>query len=292
MRNEVGRRKRIHGHAIPVAKARRGPYRDGMSAGENFLHAYLRVAPLARALIRSRELELIASSGLKGRVLDLGHGDGHFAALLAEAGTTVFVAVDRSLPELQRARGRTTAHLVVADMERLPLRSGVFSAALSNCVLEHVENIHGAFCETARVLAPEGRFLTTVVTDRYELLLFWPRFFGRIGLRSFAVRYLNYLQDRFAHRRYISAAAWSDAAREAGLVEIGRRSYAGPRRQMLMDITLPGILWGRMLRALFGREVISPIRWPARWLRSLFAREDAVSDSRLFANVMLELRKK
>lgn len=255
------------------------------------LREYLRIAPLSRALIRSRELELIAEHGLHGRILDLGHGDGYFARVLAGAGIRVDVAMDLSLEELRRAKGRTDAHLVVGDMERLPFRPGVFDAALSNCVLEHVVDIDAAFREAARSLRADGTLLVTVVTDRYELLLFWPRLFGRIGLRPLALRYLAYLQDRFVHRRYIPASEWVRSAARAGFVETARRFYAGPRRQMLMDLGLPGVQLGRLLRAVIGREVISWLRWPSEPLRRFLAAEDAAEDPRLFANVMLTFRK-
>lgn len=255
------------------------------------LRAYLRIAPLSRALIRSRELELIAAHGLSGRILDLGHGDGYFARILENAGIRIDVAMDLSLDELRRAKGKTRARLVVGDMERLPFRPGTFDAALSNCVLEHVVDIDAAFREAHRALRPGGTVLVTVVTDRYELLLFWPRLLGRLGLRRLAWKYLAFLQDRFVHRRYIPAGEWVRAAEAAGLRETARRYYAGPRRQMLMDLGLPGVQGGRFLRALIGREVISGLRWPAAPLRRFLAAEDAGRDPRLFANVMLTFRK-
>lgn len=255
------------------------------------LRAYLRFAPLSRALIRSRELELIAAHGLSGRILDLGHGDGYFARVLENAGIRIDVAMDLSLDELRRAKGRTRARLVVGDMERLPFRPGAFDAALSNCVLEHVEDIDAAFREAYRALRPGGVLLVTVVTDRYELLLFWPRLLGRLGLRGLASRYLAFLQDRFVHRRYIPAGEWVRSAEAAGLYEIDRCYYAGPRRQMLMDLGLPGVQAGRFFRALIGREVILGLRWPAGLLRRFFAAEDAGRDPRFFANVMLTFRK-
>ncbi len=270
----------------------RGWYRAGMSESPELLRAYLKIAPLSRALIRSRELELIADHGLQGRLLDLGHGDGHFAEILARAGVRIDVAMDISPEELQRARGKTDAHLVVGDMERLPFRRGAFDATLSNCVLEHVVDIDSAFREAAAILKPGGVFLTTVVTDRYELLLFWPRLLGRIGLRPLALRYLAYLQDRFVHRRYIPASSWVASATAAGFEETGRRYYAGPLRQMLMDLGLPGIQLGRIFRSLIGVEVISFLRWPAAPIRRWLMSEDADSDPRRFANVMLSLRKR
>lgn len=256
-----------------------------MGIAEILLKEYLRVAPLSRALIRSREIELFLEAQPKGRVIDLGHGDGHFARILERHGVTIFVGVDRSLEELLRARGRTGAHLVVADMERLPFRSGVFDSAMSNCVLEHIENLDAVFDETARVI--KGNFTMSVVTDKYEELLLWPR----ILPQKFADAYLRYIQKKFVHRRYPTPGEWIAAAsRHFSCVR--QQPYSGKRRQALMDLFLPFVVYARLLRGLFGREVISPIRWPAKPLVSWFTKDATENTPGASANVFLELKKK
>ncbi|MEK8023106.1 MAG: methyltransferase domain-containing protein [Candidatus Hydrogenedentota bacterium] len=229
---------------------------------DDLLREYLRVAPLSRALIRSKEIELILRKRPDGRIIDLGHGDGHFAAILARHGVRLFVGMDISLEELRRARGRTATHLVVGDMQRAPFRGGVFDGAISNCVLEHVERIDATFREAHRMMKPGGRFIATVVADGYEILLFWPRFFGRIGLRPAAKAYLTYIERRFVHQRYIPASEWIAEAEKAGLQCTHKEPYIGERRQMLMDLFLPGVVVARMMRALTGREVLPVPRWP------------------------------
>jgi len=255
------------------------------------LDDYQRVAPLARAVIRSRELEIILREPPDGPVIDLGHGDGLFAGFLEKHGLEVAVGIDRSFDDLTRARGRSGARLVVCDMERLPFRPGVFGGAISNCVLEHVGDLDAALAEAARVTRPGGRFLATVVTDRYEPLLFWPRLFGRIGLRGLARWYLRQIKERFVHRRYFAWREWRAIGGPQGWRVVALRPYAGVRRQATMDLLLPFILFNKYLRLLTGREVIVPKRWPARRIAAWLDADPTDHAEDYAANLMLILER-
>ena len=174
---------------------------------DRLLRSYLRVAPLSRAVIRSREVELLAGLALAGPVVDLGHGDGTFAAELSRAGLAVAVGVDLDGCELVRAaktarrRGARVA-LVRAAMERLPFRDGAFGGAISNCVLEPLTDAEAAVREAARVVRPGGRVAATVVTDRYLPMMARPRILRALGLAPLARRYEEVVTRWFVHRRY------------------------------------------------------------------------------------------
>lgn len=255
-----------------------------------YLRAYLRVGPLARALIRSREVALLAGAGLAAPLVDLGHGDGVFAAELARAGVETAVGVDRDIGELRRARAAATAHgarirLVAADLARLPFRTGAFASALSNCVLEHVEGVEAALRETARVVRPGGRIAATVVGDRYLALLARPRLLRALGLDGLARRYEDLVTRLFVHRRYWSAEEWRAAFERAGLRVVSTRPYVSPRRQAAMDLALPFALWAHLVRRLLGRFVLLPGRWNAVPLERLVGPEPG--DQGEGANVLL-----
>lgn len=255
---------------------------------------YLLFAPLSRALIRSREAALLLPRFPNGRILDLGHGDGRFAALLEKNGKRFFAAIDRSFEELQRARSRTSPHLVVADMTRLPFRDGTFQGAVSNCVLEHVDDIDTALLETARVLIPGGPFLATTISDHYEPLLFWARLLRIIRLDPLRRFYLSFLRKTFHHVHQDPPAAWTRRLEKQGFDVTGLVAYVGKRRQMLMDLFLPFVLLSRLLERLLGSAVLFPRRWhlpaPAilRWVSS----DPAESDIRASANLLLVARRK
>lgn len=230
------------------------------------LRAYLRVAPFARAVIRSREVDLVSAAGLAPPIVDLGHGDGTFAAMLARRGVETAVGVDRDRSELLRARAAARDRgariaLVVADLERLPFRAGAFGGAVSNCVLEHVDDVPAALRETARVVRPRGRVAATVVADRYAALLAWPRCLGAIGLGRLGRAYGEALDRHFGHRRSWAPARWRAAFEAAGLRVEAVRPYVSSGRQAAMDLLLPTLLVGHLWRRLLGRYVL----WPGRW---------------------------
>lgn len=182
-------------------------------------------------------------------------------------------------------------HLVVGEIEHAPFRAGVFDAAISNCVLEHVDRIETAFAETARLLSPGGEFLATVVTDRYERLLFWPRLFEKIGFSWLRERYLDFLRRRFQHCRYLAPQEWSRIAAAAGFREEKTECYIGPWRQRLMDLCLPFMQFGRILCFFTGSEVLVPARWPATMIARRLERDDETARQGQAANALLILRK-
>jgi ubiquinone/menaquinone biosynthesis C-methylase UbiE len=96
------------------------------------------------------------------RVLDLGCGEGDFAAYAAEAGASV-VAADVAEAALRRARRR---HLGL-DARRvpfdgpLPFDDGAFELVWASEVIEHVADTARWLSEVRRVLAPRGAVLVT-----------------------------------------------------------------------------------------------------------------------------------
>ncbi len=102
-----------------------------------------------------------ARPGTGARVLDLGGGTG---ALLARLGPhdPPPVLLDLSLGMLRHARG--APHRVQGDWLRLPLRAGAFDLVYALTALLLPRDLRPrAFAELARVLAPGGRAVVTVL---------------------------------------------------------------------------------------------------------------------------------
>ena len=104
------------------------------------------------------------------RILDGGAGTGYVTLPCLRSGAEV-LATDfsrQSLSILQRAARASAlppAHLVQADLCRLPLRNGIFDKAAQAQVLEHLptpEDRDSALAETRRVLKPQGNFVLSV----------------------------------------------------------------------------------------------------------------------------------
>lgn len=91
------------------------------------------------------------------RLLDLGCGRGHLAALFRTGGATV-LGLDPDLKNLRIARARGSgALLVVAEAEHLPLAEGSIDGLFALSVLQYTDRPK-AFKECRRVLKAGGRF--------------------------------------------------------------------------------------------------------------------------------------
>ncbi|MDO8971430.1 MAG: class I SAM-dependent methyltransferase, partial [Saprospiraceae bacterium] len=152
--------------------------------------------PAFRALIRAMEAELFHSIvQIKGPVLDLGCGDGHFAETLSfyRAETNQLkldVGIDLSPASLLEAKSRKMyANLERADATKLPFANEAFETVISNCVVEHIPGVELVFQETFRVLRHGGKFVLSVPTDRLNDALTITRILKGLGLTSLAERY-------------------------------------------------------------------------------------------------------
>jgi SAM-dependent methyltransferase len=96
------------------------------------------------------------------RVLDLGCGDGAFAAELIEAGCVVTMA-DVAGEALRRARARAPGAEAVLLVEGapLPFAEDAFDMVWAGEVLEHVADVVGLLAEVRRVLRWGGTLLAT-----------------------------------------------------------------------------------------------------------------------------------
>lgn len=113
-----------------------------------------------------------------GLGLELGCGTGRFTGQIAGRFGRL-IGIDFSLASVLVARRRSPSNcsFVVADAQRMPLRSGSSEGVLSAQVLEHIVDSSGAqqfFFEIARLLRPGGR----AVVSTYALSLF-DRLLGR-----------------------------------------------------------------------------------------------------------------
>jgi 2-polyprenyl-3-methyl-5-hydroxy-6-metoxy-1,4-benzoquinol methylase len=106
------------------------------------------------------------------RVLDLGCGEGFFAAALATAGCIV-VGADVAEEPLRRARRRLQSlDLQLIDAERRwPLPDAGFDVVWAGEVIEHVLDTSAWLSELRRVLKPGGTLLlSTPAHDRLRVL--------------------------------------------------------------------------------------------------------------------------
>jgi 2-polyprenyl-3-methyl-5-hydroxy-6-metoxy-1,4-benzoquinol methylase len=107
-------------------------------------------------LYRRRLLTIERAAGRRGRLLDVGSGEGHFVSLAASRGWRV-TALDYLQEGAQKTAGRLgPGRTARGDALHLPFQAGVFEAVTMWDVVEHLPNPDAALREAARVLTPGG----------------------------------------------------------------------------------------------------------------------------------------
>src|SRR5687767_2129104 len=152
----------------------------------------VREIPAFRALIRAIECRLFEEVGeLAEPVLDLGCGDGHFAAHAYKRQPTVGIDVGEA--NVREASERNVYQsLVVADASRMPFSDASFATVTSNCVIEHIPDVEAAMAEISRVLQPGGRLIFGVPSDRFSHMLLAPTLLRRASLAGPARAYADW----------------------------------------------------------------------------------------------------
>lgn len=107
------------------------------------------------------------------RVLDAGTGNGRYLRVLQKQvdSDAELVGCDLSIGMLRRAAVRLKngkAHLLTADVTRLPYHDQAFDAVVFGWVLEHLQDQLDGLKELARVLKPGGRVL--LMTTEHTIL--------------------------------------------------------------------------------------------------------------------------
>jgi SAM-dependent methyltransferase len=163
----------------------------------------------------ARRAWLLERVGAGERVLDLGCGDGAFAAALVAAGAEVDAA-DVAEEALRRARGRAPGARVrlVGEGEPLPYPEDAFDVVWLGETLEHVADVAGLLAEVRRVLRWGGTLLVTTPDQ--------PRV--AVALEALRGRPLEArLDPRSDHLRFFTARTLRGMLADAGFaaVEVG-----------------------------------------------------------------------
>ncbi len=164
------------------------------------------------------------------RVLDLGCGDGAFAAALTAAGADV-VAADVAAEACRRAAARAPEARIQKLVEGapLPFEEDAFDVVWAGETLEHVADVVGLLAEIRRVLRWGGTALVTTPNQ------------ARLTLAAEALRGApleRRLDPRGDHLRFFTARTLRGVLTDAGFADVVVRAAGGlpPARRALQAV--------------------------------------------------------
>jgi ubiquinone/menaquinone biosynthesis C-methylase UbiE len=103
--------------------------------------------------------------GSDGPILELGVGTALVGGALARHGRQVF-GIDISAGMLRHARDRMPGRLALADVCRLPFRTGSLAGCYAIWMLHLASDVSLALAEARRVLSPGGRLVVVPASNR------------------------------------------------------------------------------------------------------------------------------
>ena len=188
------------------------------------------------ALWRATELRVAGDEDFDQPLLDLGCGDGLVARALFGQEAHIDVGFDPWMAQLRRASHTGVyGHLDCADGQRLPYASGTFATVFSNSVLEHIPDPAPVLGEVGRVLREGGRFIFTVPSDHFRVLLDGYVRREEAGDRHGAEAYADSVDARLAHHHYHSPERWQQLLSACGMVVEKARYYVPDEVVRLWD---------------------------------------------------------
>jgi SAM-dependent methyltransferase len=226
----------------------------------DFLWLHIRELPYFRSLVRAVEARFYQDLPCPGPTLDIGCGDGHFAAIAFDR--PLEVGIDPwAAPLKEAAQRRVYRLLACAAGGRMPFPDQIFSSAVSNSVLEHIPDVESVLAETARVLKPGAPFYFCVPNHQFLPALSLGKALDRIALHSLGNAYRKFFNRISRHQHCDPPEVWEARLKASGFSLERWWHYFPPRALHVTE-------WGHYLglpslvsQWLTKRWILVPTRW-------------------------------
>lgn len=154
---------------------------------------------------------------IKKPILDFGCGDGFFAEVVFGK-NKIDVGLDIKSSRINEAKEKNIyKKTVIYDGKTIPFPDGCFICVISNCVLEHLPQLEDNLEEIHRVLKPNGYFITTVMTNKWEDYLLGKKILGKY--------YINYIRKKQEHNNLLTVNNWQNKFKQTGFRLVKKNGY-------------------------------------------------------------------
>ncbi len=226
---------------------------------DQYVDKFLDDMTLPRVIVRAAECVLLSQIEMPRPLLDVGCGDGTFAAALFDE--PVEVGADPWEEQLRHAKELGVyKSLAVAPGDDLPFTDGAFDTVLSNSTLEHTQEPWSILKEMARVTRQGGTCLITVPSEYFPRYLLGFLLLQKAHLSKFAGYYGDFINRASRHVHVRPKADWQRWLEDAGFEVVMSRYYFSRQNTMALDlshyISIPSLVTKKLL----GRWVL----WPGK----------------------------
>ncbi len=214
------------------------------------LEANIAELPYFRGFLRAVEARYYQSIHLDEPVLDIGAGDGHFAARAFQK--KLKVGLDPAYRSLKEAEGFGAYELLLNSQgDCIPFAAGSFATVISNSVLEHIPDVEAVLEDIRRVLKPGGRLVITVPNEHFTENLSIARFCGRMGFQRLAMGYRKLFNKISRHYHPDAPTQWRRRLEMAGFKILEEWNYFPPESLRILE-------WGHYfgLPSLINKKVL------------------------------------
>ncbi|KUK46604.1 MAG: hypothetical protein XD73_0515 [Anaerolinea thermophila] len=180
---------------------------------KDYLWENLRQLPYFRGFLRAVEGRFYEEIELIEPILDVGCGDGVFAAITFEK--PLKIGFDPSLQMLgEAASNGAYGHVLCAGGGAIPFEDASYATVISNSVLEHIPMLDEVIEEVYRVLKPGGQFIFCVPNDNLLKNLSVSNFFDSIKLHGLANAYRSFFNTISRHHHADPFEVWEPRLRK------------------------------------------------------------------------------
>jgi SAM-dependent methyltransferase/4-amino-4-deoxy-L-arabinose transferase-like glycosyltransferase len=246
------------------------------SKSDDILWRQLKTIPAFRALLRSVEARFYSAIDFPQPVLDVGCGDGHFAAVTFKE--PIKAGIDPWWGPLRKAQASQKYALPLQAMGNfLPFADHTFASAFSNSVLEHIPDIQPVLDEVSRVLRPGAPFVITVPSHYFTEFLGGAGLFEKLGLDGMAGSYRSAFNRISRHAHTDPPEVWGDRLALAGFTIERWQYYFSKEALRALEIGHVQGLPSAILHTLTGHWILGPwesnLKRTEQWVRPYFEEE-------------------